>query len=97
MLLSGIFGRRYTLFLWCTAGGGPNGLEVPGFFKVRKIVESVMITGLGAAVYRLVMTPAGRRISDRVKRTAPRLRTVLILFVFGLVIFSMALEGLKGL
>ena len=97
VLLSGIFGRRYTLFLWCTAGGGPNGLEVPGFFKVRKIVESVMITGLGAAVYRLVMTPAGRRISDRVKRTAPRLRTVLILFVFGLVIFSMALEGLKGL
>ena len=97
VLLSGIFGRRYTLFLWRTAGGGPNGLEVPGFFKVRKIVESVMITGLGAAVYRLVMTPAGRRISDRVKRTAPRLRTVLILFVFGLVLFSMALEGLKGL
>ena len=97
VLLSGIFGRFYTLFLWRTAGGGPNGLEVPGFFKVRKIVESVMITGLGAAVYRLVMTPAGRRISDRVKRTAPRLRTVLILFVFGLVLFSMALEGLKGL
>ena len=97
VLLSGIFGRAYTLFLWRTAGGGPNGLEVPGFFKVRKIVESVMITGLGAAVYRLVMTPAGRRISDRVKRTAPRLRTVLILFVFGLVLFSMALEGLKGL
>lgn len=97
VLLSGIFGRPYTLFLWRTAGGGPNGLEVPGFFKVRKIVESVMITGLGAAVYRLVMTPAGRRISDRVKRTAPRLRTVLILFVFGLVLFSMALEGLKGL
>lgn len=97
VLLSGIFGRSYTLFLWRTAGGGPNGLEVPGFFKVRKIVESVMITGLGAVVYRLVMTPAGRRISDRVKRTAPRLRTVLILFVFGLVLFSMALEGLKGL
>ena len=97
VLLSGIFGRPYTLFLWRTAGGGPNGLEVPGFFKVRKIVESVMIAGLGAAVYRLVMTPAGRRISDRVKRTAPRLRTVLILFVFGLVLFSMALEGLKGL
>ena len=97
VLLSGIFGRSYTLFLWRTAGGGPNGLEVPGFFKVRKIVESVMIMGLGAVVYRLVMTPAGRRISDRVKRTAPRLRTVLILFVFGLVLFSMALEGLKGL
>ena len=91
VLLSGILGRPYTLFLWRTAGKIPGGVEVPGFFKAGKVIESLIVAGLGAVVYRLVMTDAGQRISDRVKNTAPRLRTVLILLVFGLVLFSTAL------
>ena len=91
VLLSGILGRPYTLFLWRTAGKIPGGVEIPGFFKAGKVIESLTVAGLGAAVYRLVMTDAGQRISNRVKNTAPRLRTVLILFVFGLLLFSAAL------
>ena len=91
VLLSGILGRPYTLFLWRTAGRIPGGVEIPGFFKAGKVIESLIVAGLGAVVYRLVMSDAGRRISNRVKNAAPRLRTVLILFVFGLVLFSTAL------
>ncbi len=93
-LVTGVAGSAYTRFVWRVVGGeairGGATPAMPSFFAWDKLADSVLILILGVATYLFVMTPTGKRISHSVRRIAPHLRAVLIFFVFGLALFSVA-------
>ncbi|WP_319558933.1 proton-conducting transporter membrane subunit [Marispirochaeta sp.] len=62
-------------------------LPLFGWDKLLSVLPAVI---LGAAVFRLVMTSAGKRFSSRLKALAPDLHTVLIFFFIGLLAFAAA-------
>ncbi|MCG8480470.1 MAG: hypothetical protein MI724_15360 [Spirochaetales bacterium] len=92
-LFTGVAGSGYTRFVWRLVGGGAmRGATppMPSFFALDKLTDSLVTLALGIVTYLLVMTPPGKRVSHRVRRIAPHLRTVLVFFVFGLALFSVA-------
>lgn len=93
VLITGLGGARYTQFVWRMAAGTgapASAAGVPEFFARDAFTDSALIALLGVATYLVVMTPPGKRVAHRLRRIAPRLRTVLVFFVFGLALFVTA-------
>ena len=91
VVAAGLGGTRYTQFVWRMAAGpgaSQTAASVPTFFAPEALTDSALIAVLGVATYLVVMTPPGKRVAHRLRRIAPRLRTVLIFFVFGLALFA---------
>lgn len=91
VLATGIGARPYVRFIWrLAAGSTADAFELPAFFTAGALADSALVAALGVGVYRLVMTPLGARVGRRIRRVAPRLRTVLVFFVAGLALFATA-------
>ncbi|MEX2442449.1 MAG: proton-conducting transporter membrane subunit [Alkalispirochaeta sp.] len=89
-LAGGIAGRVVTRFLQnLTDGGGERG-AIPALFELSAVADAGVTAALGAAVALVVMSAPGRRVAHRLSEVAPELRTVLLFFVVGLVLFSLA-------
>jgi hypothetical protein len=74
-----------------TAAAGAAGGAAPffsGLFAPDRIGDALLPLVGGAVVAGLVVSSPGRRISHRVSAFAPQLRTVLMFFVVGLVLFA---------
>ncbi|HKK47915.1 MAG TPA: hypothetical protein VJ932_02390, partial [Alkalispirochaeta sp.] len=63
---------------------------IPALFTGSAMGDALVTAGLGAAVAAVVMSTPGRRVAHRISEVAPELRTVLLFFVVGLVLFSLA-------
>ena len=59
------------------------------FYKPAKLIETAIVIAAGWALYRLVLTPYGKRVAGSIKHVAPELRTVLLYFVAGLGLFAL--------
>lgn len=91
VLATGIGAKPYARFIWrLAAGSTADAFELPAFFTAGALADSALVAALGVGVYRLVMTPLGARVGRRIRRVAPRLRTVLVFFVAGLALFATA-------
>ncbi|MFW5828350.1 MAG: complex I subunit 5 family protein, partial [Alkalispirochaeta sp.] len=92
-LAGGVAGRGMTRFLQrLTGGSGGGGATdtIPVLFGGSAIVDALITAGMGALVAAAVMSSPGRRVAHRLSDVAPELRTVLLFFVVGLVLFSLA-------
>ncbi|MFW5694786.1 MAG: complex I subunit 5 family protein [Alkalispirochaeta sp.] len=89
-LAGGIAGRQMTAVLQrLTVDAGERGM-VPALFTLSAVGDAVVTAALGAVVAVVVMSSPGRRVAHRLSEVAPELRTVLLFFVVGLVLFSLA-------
>jgi multicomponent Na+:H+ antiporter subunit D len=65
------------------------GIETIGtMYTVDRILSTMVQLVLGLALAVVVLMPSARPIEDRIARIAPDLSAVLVLFVFGLVLFA---------
>lgn len=86
----GIAGSGLTRFLQhLTVNAGERG-SIPSLFELPAVSDALVTMALGALVATVVMSPPGRRVAHRLSEVAPELRTVLLFFVVGLVLFSLA-------
>ena len=92
VLATGIGARPYAHFIRRLAAGSTAApaVELPALFTAGALADSALVAALGVGVYLVVMTPLGARVAHRVRRVAPRLRTVLVFFVAGLALFATA-------
>jgi hydrogenase-4 component B len=60
------------------------------FFSLSSVAEAMVPVAFGVAVAFVVMSPRGRAAAHRLQRVSPQLRTVLVFFVLGLMLFALA-------
>ena len=99
-LATGLFARPISLFLGrllvsSEVGAGATGILETGaelvpstFFSGAKLLGALPVLALGIVLYLGLTTHSGKLLSGWIERIKPELRTVLIFFVFGLVIFA---------
>lgn len=91
-LAAGIFGRQllslYRRLLSVTPRDGGGAADMPQLYSLSALSDSALILGLGIALYFLVMTAPGKRVSTAVRSLTPQLGTILLFFFVGLGLFS---------
>jgi len=89
---AGIYGRQllsmYRRLLSATPPEGDGPANIPGLYSASALSDSGIILALGIALYFLVMTPPGKRVSAAVRSLTPALGTILLFFFVGLGLFS---------
>jgi hypothetical protein len=82
-----VAGRPLAGALHRLAGSGPPP-ALPGFYSPGKLLSTAGALAAGVALYFLAVSPPGRRAAGRIKRYAPDLRAVLLLFLVGVAAFG---------
>jgi multicomponent Na+:H+ antiporter subunit D len=67
---------------------GAESPYIPAAFETRKLMETLLVVGLGTALYFAIMSTGGKRVTGWIVRIAPELRTVLLFFLVGFVLFA---------
>lgn len=65
-----------------------NESYLPSFFAGGKLLQTLLVVGLGAGLYFVVSSKAAHTITDRIKALAPDTETVLVFFFIGLALFA---------
>ncbi len=86
----GIAGSALTRFLQRLTVNTEARGSIPALFELPAVSDALVTMAVGALVATVVMSPPGRRVAHRLSEVAPELRTVLLFFVVGLVLFSLA-------
>ncbi len=71
------------------AGADTTSYEPSDLYKGRKLLETLLIAALGAAVYALATSKRGHTITERISAIRPQLGSVLLFFVAGLSLFAL--------
>ena len=84
-VLTGLFSRQISAFLMELL---PGQATIPAPFALSKLLDTALVAGLGVALYAGIMSQTGKRITSAVVRIAPELRSVLLFFLAGFVLFA---------
>lgn len=85
-VFSGIAYRPIAGFTSSLLGGSIQ--TVPRAFTGPKLLNTALVAVLGTGLYFAAMSAAGKRVAAMVQRVAPELRTVLLFFLAGFVLFA---------
>ena len=83
----GIFALPIARLLHTLTASGPAPY-LPALYSVDKLLSTAGAAAAGIALYFLVSSPPGKHAAVKIRRYAPDLRTVLLLFLVGLAGFS---------
>jgi multicomponent Na+:H+ antiporter subunit D len=86
-VLGGVAGRPLAQALHRLAGIGPVP-ALPALYSARKLLSTGGALAAGVVLYLLAVSAPGRRAAGALRRYAPSLRSVLLLFLVGLVAFG---------
>jgi formate hydrogenlyase subunit 3/multisubunit Na+/H+ antiporter MnhD subunit len=86
-VLSGLFAFPYVGMLHKLIGSGPTP-ALPALYTVPKMATTALTLALGVGLYFLVVSRSGKRVAAIVKGYAPDVRSVMLLFLLGLLVFS---------
>ncbi|MDT8297437.1 MAG: hypothetical protein RQ801_03980, partial [Spirochaetaceae bacterium] len=86
-ILSGLFAFPYVGILHKLVGSGPTPV-LPALYTVPKLASTALTLTLGVGLYFLVVSQPGKKAAAVVKSYAPDVRSVMLLFLLGLLGFS---------
>jgi formate hydrogenlyase subunit 3/multisubunit Na+/H+ antiporter MnhD subunit len=90
-VLTGVWGLDITRGIVRILGTGDVGAALDAVPSYSYSTEKILTTGLsvvaGSALYRLVLSERGRKVTDLIQSITPDLRTVLVMFILGLGVF----------
>ena len=86
-VVTGIFAVPIGRMLHALTASGPPPY-IPALYSANKLLSTAMTAATGIGFYFLVISAPGKRAAAKIRTYAPDLRTVLLLFLLGLVGFS---------
>ena len=86
-VVTGVFAGPIAETIHDLTGSGPAPY-LPALYSTNKLLSVGASVITGTVMYFLVISPAGKRLSAKIKTYAPDIRTVLLMFLFGLVGFA---------
>lgn len=93
-IVTGVLPTRLATLLSHLTGGlsaaGIGGTEIalPVFYSAGKLLNTALVTVAGSALYLLLRSHAAKNVLSRLRALKPDLRSVLLMFFFGLTLFG---------